>query len=109
MMPPSLEILDLSAPRYEPHKFTGGIPTEWGSLTKLKELRVEAVQLELAADERRLARALLLRMHRRPLRLLKPPVRRRPPSQRRPSSSPPPARSAICTFDIPGGPPAVPF
>ena len=33
-MPPSLENLDM----YGAGKFTGGIPTEWGSLTKLKEL-----------------------------------------------------------------------
>ena len=36
-MPPSLEQLDLSGPF---QKFTGGIPTEWGSLTNLKKLRV---------------------------------------------------------------------
>ena len=42
-MPPSLEKLDLSGgDGYigEPHKFTGGIPTEWGSLTNLKELKM---------------------------------------------------------------------
>ena len=38
-MPPSLERLDLSAADdYRPHKFTGGIPMEWRSLTNLKEL-----------------------------------------------------------------------
>ena len=39
-MPPSLEKLDLSGGYgYENHhKFTGGIPTEWSSLTNLKEL-----------------------------------------------------------------------
>ena len=44
-MPPSLERLDLKeAPgASQPHegnttKFTGGIPTEWSSLTNLKEL-----------------------------------------------------------------------
>ena len=39
-MPPSLEKLDLGGGIYDPHKFTGGIPTEWGSLTNLKELNV---------------------------------------------------------------------
>ena len=33
-MPPSLEKLDMSSAG----KFTGGIPTEWSSLTNLKEL-----------------------------------------------------------------------
>ena len=35
-MPPSLEKLDM----FDAGKFTGGIPTEWGSLTKLKELNM---------------------------------------------------------------------
>ena len=39
-MPPSLEKLDLSGSYHDRHKFTGGIPTEWGSLTNLKELNV---------------------------------------------------------------------
>ena len=39
-MPPSLVILDLSGGYITAHKFTGGIPTEWGSLTKLKELNM---------------------------------------------------------------------
>ena len=39
-MPPSLENLDLSGHEFHPHKFTGGIPTEWGSLTNLKELNM---------------------------------------------------------------------
>ena len=42
MMPTSLEILNLSGgnPVFgdTPHKFTGGIPAEWGSLTNLKSL-----------------------------------------------------------------------
>ena len=37
-MPPSLERLDLSGHEFAAHKFTGGIPTEWGSLTNLKQL-----------------------------------------------------------------------
>ena len=44
-MPPSLEKLDLSSGSSgnifdAVHKFTGGIPTEWSSLTNLKELRM---------------------------------------------------------------------
>ena len=43
-MPVSLEILDLSGgdPVYNqtPHKFTGGIPAEWSSMTNLKELNM---------------------------------------------------------------------
>ena len=39
-MPPSLVILELSGEYSTEHKFTGGIPTEWGSLTKLKELKM---------------------------------------------------------------------
>ena len=37
-MPPSLERLILGSQYGNSNKFTGGIPTEWGSLTKLKEL-----------------------------------------------------------------------
>ena len=45
MFPTSLEVLDLSGgdPRFHgttPHKFTGGIPPEWGALTNLKELKM---------------------------------------------------------------------
>ena len=39
-MPPSLEKLNLSGDYVYLHKFTGGIPTEWGSLTNLKELKM---------------------------------------------------------------------
>ena len=35
-MPPSLEKLNM----YQAGKFTGGIPTKWGSLTNLKELNM---------------------------------------------------------------------
>ena len=38
MMPPSLEELLLVGNIWSPHKFTGGIPAEWGSLTNLKTL-----------------------------------------------------------------------
>ena len=34
MMPPSLKELNM----YNAGKFTGGIPSEWGSLTNLKKL-----------------------------------------------------------------------
>ena len=39
-MPSSLENLQLSGTPMNPHKFTGGIPTEWSSLTNLKELKI---------------------------------------------------------------------
>ena len=41
-MPPSLEKLILGAVIFcdSLNKFTGGIPTEWGSLTNLKELKM---------------------------------------------------------------------
>ena len=39
-MPPSLEVLNLGNGYYETNKFSGGIPTEWSSLTNLKELNV---------------------------------------------------------------------
>ena len=39
-MPPSLEKLILGAVFGNLNKFTGGIPTEWSSLTNLKELNV---------------------------------------------------------------------
>ena len=43
-MPVSLEILNLSASfsgsDSVPHKFSGGLPAEWGSMTNLKELKM---------------------------------------------------------------------
>ena len=41
LMPPSLETMDLTS-----NKFTGGIPSEWGSLTNLKELKLAACGLD---------------------------------------------------------------
>ena len=38
MLPISLEVLNVSGIDYEPHEFTGEIPSEWGALTNLKEL-----------------------------------------------------------------------
>ena len=40
VLPTSLEVLDVSGGVYSPHKFTGGIPSEWGTLTNLKELKL---------------------------------------------------------------------
>ena len=40
VLPTSLEVLDVSGRVYGPHKFTGGIPSEWGTLTNLKELKM---------------------------------------------------------------------
>ena len=45
-MPVSLEILDLQGGRRKQHKFTGGLPPEWGSMTNLKELRMVACGLD---------------------------------------------------------------
>ena len=39
-MPPSLEKLILGDGYGETNKFSAGIPTEWGSLTNLKELKM---------------------------------------------------------------------
>ncbi len=53
VMPPSLEelILDGGNPYYNqtPHKFTGGIPSEWGSLTNLKSLDLRNCGLDGAS------------------------------------------------------------
>ena len=38
VLPTSLEVLDVSGPYDDPHKFIGGIPSEWGALTNLKKL-----------------------------------------------------------------------
>ena len=47
MLPPSLVELDLSGENmWNFNKFTGGIPTEWGSLTKLKELNMAECGLD---------------------------------------------------------------
>ena len=40
VMPVSLKILNLSGSYSHAHKFTGGIPAEWSSMTKLKELKM---------------------------------------------------------------------
>ena len=51
MLPASLEVLDLTGgrPGYfgeTPHKFTGGIPSEWGALTNLAELKMSNCGLD---------------------------------------------------------------
>ena len=46
MLPTSLEVLDVSGVEYEPHKFTGGIPSEWGALANLKELKMHNCSLD---------------------------------------------------------------
>ena len=49
-MPLSLEVLILGMDMYNnDNKFTGGIPTEWGSLTNLKELKMVKCELDGAA------------------------------------------------------------
>ena len=48
VMPVSLEVLNLSGGRSnrDAHKFTGGIPAEWSSMTNLKELRMDNCGLD---------------------------------------------------------------
>ena len=45
-MPVSLEILNLSGISNQRHKFTGGIPAEWSSMTNLKELNMAKCGLD---------------------------------------------------------------
>ena len=40
VLPISLEVLDVSGVYDRPHKFTGGIPSEWSALTNLKSLKM---------------------------------------------------------------------
>ena len=44
-MPPSLEVLNLGDNTGNTNVFTGGIPTEWGSLTNLKDLNLIGCKL----------------------------------------------------------------
>ena len=46
VLPTSLEILNLAGYGRTPHKFTGGIPSEWGALTNLKELNMAHCSLD---------------------------------------------------------------
>ena len=46
MMPPSLEVLSMR----KAGKFTGGIPSEWGSLTNLKKLNLSKCGLDGACS-----------------------------------------------------------
>ena len=45
-LPVSLEVLDVSGVNFRPHKFTGGIPPEWGALANLKELKMALCGLD---------------------------------------------------------------
>ena len=46
MLTTSLEVLDVSGRNdYNPQKFTGGIPSEWGALTNLYELKMAYCRL----------------------------------------------------------------
>ena len=50
MMPPSLKELNLfGGYGSDSHKFTGGIPSEWGSLTNLKSLNMQYCGLDGAS------------------------------------------------------------
>ena len=45
-LPVSLEVLNLGGSISNTNKFTGGIPSEWGALTNLKELNMVACGLD---------------------------------------------------------------
>ena len=45
-LPVSLEVLDLSGGSLDAHKFTGGIPFEWGALTNHKTLSISNCSLD---------------------------------------------------------------
>ena len=45
-LPVSLEVLNLGDAGANTNKFTGGIPSEWGALTNLKELKMVACGLD---------------------------------------------------------------
>ena len=46
VLPISLEVLTLDEYGSNTNKFTGGIPSEWGALTNLKELKMVACGLD---------------------------------------------------------------
>ena len=46
MLPISLEVFNLGDDYTNTNKFTGGIPSEWGALANLKELKVAACGLD---------------------------------------------------------------
>ena len=46
MLPISLEVFHLGDNFRKTNKFTGGIPSEWGALTNLKELKIVACGLD---------------------------------------------------------------
>ena len=46
LLPVSLEVLIFGVSSGNTNKFTGGIPSEWGALTNLKELRMEFCGLD---------------------------------------------------------------
>ena len=45
-LPVSLEVLNLGEYSDNTNKFTGGIPSDWGALTNLKELKMVACGLD---------------------------------------------------------------
>ena len=56
MLPTSLEILDISGEINDQHKFTRGIPPEWGALTNLKQLKMAFCGLDGAFGSTRTER-----------------------------------------------------
>ena len=59
VLPTSLEILDISGGLLVRHKFTGGIPPEWGALTNLKQLNMARCGLDGAFGSTRTERLIL--------------------------------------------------
>ena len=46
VLPASLEVLNFGVNYGNTNKFTGGIPSEWGALTNLKELKIACCGLD---------------------------------------------------------------
>ena len=46
VLPVSLEVLNFGVNYDNTNKFTGGIPSEWGALTNLKELKMASCGLD---------------------------------------------------------------
>ena len=61
-LPVSLEVLNFGDQNNNTNKFTGGIPSEWGALTNLKELKMIACGLDGKALSTRAERFVFVRL-----------------------------------------------
>ena len=59
-LPVSLEVLNFGEDYGNKNKFTGGIPSEWGALTNLKDLKMVACGLDGKALSTRAERFILM-------------------------------------------------